>query len=340
MATEVTTEFKAYASGSAQAIGQREELADIITQVDPTETPLHSAMKKGTRNAISFDWQVQELAAAGSNAQNEGGAITSFAEMPTDRFQNHMQISRKAYAVSNTLDAVSTAGRAQESAYQAVQKSLEIRRDVEWTMLHDQVKSLSDPRKAGTLSSWITNTVLAADFVSGTHNGDGSTLPGAATDSGSDGIADAFAAATAEALSVAKIDTAMQAAFEDGGKPSMILLSPTQKKKFSDATESATGTVSNQINYTSPQEVTSVGAVSVYLSDFGGIEAVVDRYMPADRAYLIDPEYVEFVTLPGRNFATEELSSDGDRVRGYSVCEWSMEVRGPKAHAALYSLSA
>ena len=55
----------------------------------------------------------------------------------------------------------------------------------------------------------------------------------------------------------------MQAAFEDGGKPTMILLSPTQKKKFSDATEGATGTVNNQINYSAPQEVTSVGAVSV-----------------------------------------------------------------------------
>lgn len=336
MATNVTTEYK-----TANVVGEREDLSDIIARIDPSEVPLHSAVKKGTRNAISFDWQVQELAAAGANAQTEGGTITSYDQTTTDRFQNHMQISRKAFAVSGTLDAISTAGRARESAYQSVLKGLEIRRDVEFTMLHDQVKSLSDPRKAGTLSSWITNVVHASGTtLDNTHTGDGSKLPVATTDSGSDGIADAFAAATAEALSVAKIDTAMQAAFEAGGKPTMILLSPAQKKKFSDATEGATGTVSNQINYTAPQEVTSVGAVSVYLSDFGGIEATVDRFMPSDRAYLIDPEHVEFVTLPGRNFATTDLAKDGDRERGFITCEWSMEFKAPKAHAALYSLSA
>ena len=334
MAVTVSAEYK-----TSAAVGAREDLSDIIARIDPSEVPLHSAMKKGTRNAISFDWQVQELATAGANAQSEGGEITSYEQTTTDRFQNHMQISRKAFAVSGPLDAISTAGRARESAYQSVLKGLEIRRDVEFTMLHDQVKSLSDPRKAGTLSSWITNVVNAADFIAGTHNGDGSTLPGAATDSNSDGIADAFAAATAEALSVDKMDTAMQAAFEDGGKPTMILLSPTQKKKFSDATEGASGTVSNQINYSAPQEVTSVGAVSVYLSDFGGVEAVVDRFAPNDRAYLIDPEHVEFVTLPGRNFATQDLANDGDRDRGFVVCEWSMEFKAQKAHAALYSLT-
>lgn len=334
MATNITTEYK-----TGDTVGDREDLSDIIARIDPEEVPLYSAMRKGTRNAISFDWQVQELAAAGANAQTEGGAITTYDQTTTDRFQNHMQISRKAYAVSGTLDAISTAGRARESAYQSVLKSLEIRRDVEFTMLHDQVKSLSDPRKAGTLSSWITNVVNAADFNAGTHNGDGSTLPGAATDSNGDGIADAFAAATAEALSIAKIDAAMQAAYEDGGNPSIIILSPTQKKKFSDATESVSGTVSNQINYTAPQEVTSVGAVSVYLSDFGGVEAVIDRFAAPDRAFLIDPEYAEFVTLPGRNFATTDLAKDGDRERGFITCEWSMEIRAPKAHAALYSLT-
>lgn len=336
MATLVTTEYK---TGDAE--GKREELSDLIAQIDPSSCPVYTALNKGTRNAISFDWQVQELSDAGFNTEAEGGAITSFTEMPTDRFQNHMQISRKAYAVSGTLDAVSTAGRAQESAYQAVQKSLEIKRDVEFTILHDQVKSLSDPRKAGTLSSWITNH---ADLPSGvtadtSNTGDGSKLPVATADTNSDGIADGFAAAT-EAMSLAKIDQAMQRAYDAGGQPSLMVMSSAQKKNFSDITEGATGTVSNQINYTAPQEVTVVGAVSVYQSDFGGVEAVISRQAPADRAYLIDPEYAEFVTLPGRNFATIDMATDGDRDRGFVVCEWSLEIRAPKAHSAVYSLSA
>ena len=46
------------------AVGEREDLADVITRIDPTETPVFSGLKKETGNGVFVEWQVQELAAA------------------------------------------------------------------------------------------------------------------------------------------------------------------------------------------------------------------------------------------------------------------------------------
>ena len=49
---------------TASAIGQRENLSNVITRVDPSETPLFSNAKKEVVKAVTHEWQVQELASA------------------------------------------------------------------------------------------------------------------------------------------------------------------------------------------------------------------------------------------------------------------------------------
>ena len=49
---------------TANAIGQREDLSDVIYRIDPDETPVFSNAQKEVTKAVSHDWQVQELAAA------------------------------------------------------------------------------------------------------------------------------------------------------------------------------------------------------------------------------------------------------------------------------------
>ena len=51
-----------YSTGSA--VGEREDLADVIYRIDPDETPLFSAAKKETTKGVYHEWQIQELAAA------------------------------------------------------------------------------------------------------------------------------------------------------------------------------------------------------------------------------------------------------------------------------------
>lgn len=307
---------------TANAIGEREDLSDVITRIDPDETPIFSSLKKETGNGVFVEWQVQELAAASAtNYQNEGADATYDTPTATTRLGNYMQISQKDAQVSGTLDAVDKAGRDKEVAYQKVLKGLELRRDIEKYLHSDTARSASDPRKAGTLSSWITNV----DDASGTSaaTGDGTDVPDMS--------------GTNRALTLAQIDTAMQAAYTDGGQPNMLVVSPAKKAAFSDLNSGSVAT--NQINYTAPREAAIVGSVSLYLSDFGQLDVVIDRFASDDRVYLLDSDYASVCTLPNRNFTVQEMAKTGDSEKFQIITEWTLKVSAPKAHAAVYDLS-
>ena len=102
---------------SATAIGEREDLSDVIYRVDPDETPLFSNAKKETTKGIYHEWQVQELASAvDTNYVNEGADFSYANPSPTTRVGNYHQISVQAASVSNTMDIVEKAGRDKETA--------------------------------------------------------------------------------------------------------------------------------------------------------------------------------------------------------------------------------
>src|SRR6266705_3005202 len=116
------------------AIGNREDLSDMIYRIDPTDTPLVSAVETEKATATNHEWQTQALAAAAANAQNEGNDFAGVAVTPTVRLGNICQISSKYAVVSGTQIAVNHAGRDNEMAYQEMLKGLELKRDMEFIM--------------------------------------------------------------------------------------------------------------------------------------------------------------------------------------------------------------
>lgn len=307
---------------TSDAVGEREELADVIYRIDPTDTPIFSALKKEGARAVYSEWQVQELAAASATNYNNEGADYSYVNpSATTRMGNYHQISVKAASVSGTLDAVDKAGRDRETAYAKTLKGLELRRDIEKYLVSDVAKSSSDPRKAGTLSTWITNVSVAASSAAPT--GDGTDTP---TLSGTD-----------RAMAISQIDAAMLAAFEDGGKPSIITMSPTNKQVFSNLSSASVAT--NQIITSANKDAAYVGAVSLYRSDFGELNVVVDRFQGNDRLFLLDTDYASITTLPNRNFVVSDVAPTGDATKFAILAEWSLKVSAPKAHAAVYDLT-
>lgn len=310
---------------TSNAVGEREDLSDVITRIDPDETPIYSNLPKENATAILHEWQVQPLASASAtNAVSEGADASYVNPQTTSREGNYHQISTKAAQISGTLDSVDKAGRDRETAYVKVLKSLELRRDIEQTLTADQAKTSSSPRKAGTLSSWITNVDVGSTGAAPT--GDGSDTP---TD-GSD-----------RALSLTQIDNAMQDAYEDGGQPNMLCVSPANKKAFSDLQSSTSSqfVMANQYNISSPSEAVMIGSVSMYLSDFGRLDVTIDRFQANDRLFLLDTDFAAVTTLPGRSFFTEDLAKTGDASKFQIITEWSLKVHAPKAHGAVYDLN-
>ncbi len=310
---------------TATAVGERETLADIIYKIDSDETPIFTAANKETSNGIFTEWQVQELASAGQNSVSEGADMSDTGVTATTRLGNYHQISQKGYLISKTLDSVSKAGRDSEVAYNKVLKGLELRRDIEKIVGDLNVaKSASEPRKSATLITWITNGDASPSDIS------------FATGDGSD-VADLTG--TEAALTLAKIDNAMTQAWQDGGNPRMLVCDATNRANISDLAQAGTNMVTNQVNATASKLPQFTGAVSVYMTDFGTLDITPSRFMSDDKLFLIDPDYVCISTLNGRNFAENEIAATGDAEKRQIVCEWSLKVKAPKAHAAVIGLS-
>ena len=307
---------------TTNAIGEREDLSDIIYRIDPAETPLFTAAAKETTSGVTTEWQVQELAAAvDTNHVNEGADYSYVNPTATTRLSNVHQIAAQAASVSNTLDVVDKAGRDRETAYVKVIKGLEQRRDIEKSLFKNEAKSASDPRKTAELMTWLTNGDKPSDMGHGTGDGsDTCDLTG-----------------TARALTLAQIEAAIKEAYEDGGSPSLLVMSPANKVAFSGLSSGSVAT--NQITTTAPQEAAIVGSVSLFLSDFGTVNAVVDRQAPNSEMYVIDTDYVAIGTLPGRNFAVSDVAPTGDATKFAIITEYALIVRAPKAHAFIFGLN-
>ena len=229
----------------------------------------------------------------------------------------------QAAQVSGTLDAVDVAGRDKETAYVKILKGIEQRRDIEKALFKNEARSSSDPRKAGKFLSYITNMELIS----------ASTTPAGTGANVSD------MAGTNAALTLAKIDSAMKMAYDDGGQPDMMVVSPANKVAFSDLASGSA--VTNQLHMTAnaPTDAIIIGSVSMYLTDFGTLNVVIDRQAANTEILLLDKDHYSIGHLPGRMYQVKDVAPTGDTTRQSIVSEWTLICSAPKAHAAVVDLS-
>ena len=139
-------------------VGIREDLADIIYSISPTETPFMSGVAKTKATNTSHQWQTDALAAVAANAAVEGATISYGTQSPTTKETNYTQISTKAIQVSGTNDAVTSAGRNSELAYQVAKAAKELKRDMETALLSNNAAAAGDgstARELGGVQTWI-----------------------------------------------------------------------------------------------------------------------------------------------------------------------------------------
>ena len=307
------------------AIGQREDLTDIIYDISPTTTPFMSSIGKSKATAVFHEWQTDSLAAATTNNAAVEGADASDATLsPTTRLGNYTQILQKTIKVSGTLDSVNKAGRKSEKAYQLAKASQELKRDLETILLANQGRSAgttnSTARKMGSLLSWIkTNSSVQ------TNGGDPTTI-GVSTRT--DGNTRTFTETLLKEV-VAEV-------FASGGTPKILMVGATGKQKVS----SFTGLSAYRYNVnggTGGAQATIVGAADVYLSDFGSMSVVPNIFMRTRDALVLDPEYAAIAYL--RPFQTNELAKAGDADKTQILVECTLEVKNEAAHGIVADLN-
>lgn len=309
------------------AKGVREDLSNVIYQISPEETPFMSNVGRENVTNTFYEWQTDDLAAASTtNAQIEGDDITSFtAVTATVRLGNYTQISRKDVIIAGTLEAVDKAGRRSELSYQMAKKSAEIKRDMESTMLANQAAaagSTSSARKSGALLAFLkTNT------SEGSGGGDPSytTIPDAArTDATTTNL---------RSFSEVLLKDVIQKVWTEGGSPSVVMAGPVNKQNLS----KMAGIASQRFNATGAKPSTIIGAADIYVSDFGNVSIVANRFQRERDVFVLDPEYASVAYL--RPFQTVELAKTGDAEKRMLLCEWGLKIKNEKAHGAVYDLN-
>jgi hypothetical protein len=304
------------------AKGLREDLADVIYDISPTDTPFQSSIGRTKATAVYHEWQTDSLAAATTNNAAVEGADASDATLsPTVRLGNYTQILQKTIKVSGTLDTVNKAGRKSEKAYQLAKASAELKRDLETILLANQGQSAgssnSTARKMGSLLSWLkTNTSVGS-------SGSDPTTIGVSTRT--DGTQRTFT----EQL----LKDEVSAIFTSGGNPKVLMVGPVGKQKVS----SFAGIAAQRFMAPANTPTTIIGAADVYMSDFGTMSVVPNRFMRARDALVLDPEYAAVAYL--RPFQTNELAKAGDSDKTQILVECTLEVKNEAAHGIVADLN-
>jgi len=312
--------------------GIAEDIEDVIFNIAPMETWALSTLKKKKASNTTHQWLTDTLASPSStNAQIEGDDASFLTAVTAVLYSNQTQIARKTVEVSRTADSVKKYGRAETFAYELAKKSKEIKRDVESTILSAQA-STAGAAASARVSAGIGAMIAGNRVIAG--SGTTTTVPGFAT--GQWVAADDGTAAARTALTEPLLVSALEAAWTDGGDPSVVLCGPFQKAKMA-----GFGGANKYAGFYNPQakavQGAVVGAVDVYVSSFGTHKIQLSRYMPATKVYCIDPDYASVAFLD--NFKFSKLAKTGDGEKGMIVCEFTVVSDNPDAHAQVLGLT-
>jgi hypothetical protein len=291
--------------------GIREDLSDIIYNISPTDTPFMSGIGKTKATNTKYEWQTDSLGAVAANAAVEGAAISYGSLTSTTREFDYTQISTKAIQVTGTDDAVNTAGRNTELAYQVAKAAKEIKRDMENALLSNTAKAVGDnttARTLGGLPTWISTNVSAGAGGSGAGSG-------AARTNG-----------TQRAFTETLLRSALKDTWVSGGNPNVIMLNGFNKQKLSFFTGGAT-------RFDKAEDRRLMTSIDVYESDFGTMQVTPNRWIRKTAAsakrgqdvYLLEMDFWAVAFL--RDFKLQNPAQTADADQRFMVVEYTLEAK-------------
>ena len=321
-----------------KAVGNREDLTDILTNISPTETPFISSIGRTSARSVYHEWQTDTLATvatAGGNAYDEGFSATNASGAATTRLGNRTQIFSKVVMVSNTELAMNPAGRDNEYSYQLQKRTKELARDLEAACLIQSSQS-SGEATAGTarLLEGLglkdnTNTTDASANVAGWLSSN--VYIGTAHGAAAGGVS---AASSRYNLTETLLNNLFQVIWVAGGAPDMVFANGYLRRVISGFTTNNTRfqTIPN-----GNQETMLNGSVDIYRYDFGVVSIKSNRYMGNTVLGAVQTEYFKLAELRGMNF--KELSVDGDRTRGLLTYEATLAAYAPTSGGMIRQLA-
>lgn len=288
--------------GTTTAIGNREDLIDLIYNTAPTDTPLISAVEKIKATGVTHEWQRDVIATPATNAVAEGADAANAVVPPTQRLSNQTQISRKAFSISDTQEAVSKAGRKSEIRYQTILQGKALRKDMELACIENPTYTTGATRQTKGLRGFcVTNNSLGATGVAPAFP---NTAP---TDGTLRNLTEAFARAV------------VLGCYQNGGNISMMMVAPGTKQTISNTfTGNGTKFIKGETNKVE-------GAWDMWGTDFGDLKIVPNRVMQRTREiYFVDADLIALAVL--RDMQDGELARTGSARNFMLETEYALQV--------------
>ena len=304
----------------SNASGLAEDFEDAIFMVSPTETPMLTLAKRKTATARYHQWQEDSLAAATSNKAEEGADASYSTSTSTTTLGNYCQISTKTLDISRTLDIVRKYGRKSEVAYQLMKVGKELKRDMEFTICRNQASANASTRATAGWECMISSNLVRANNAQTTDYSVGG-FAAAAWTAPEDGSAVTFIEAD--------LVSALGLAWEDGGDPSVIMMSKKNKNLFNSFLGVATKY--NEVKGTAQGVITA--SADVFVSSYGNHTVKLNRYMRDTAVFCIDPEYISVAYLDG--IKKTPLAKTGDSERWLLTVEYALVCDNRDAHATV-----
>ena len=124
----------------------------------------------------------------------------------------------------------------------------------------------------------------------------------------------------------------LQLCWENGGDPTQVQVGAFNKKAMS----SFAG-IADQIRDTGSKRATIVGAADVYVSDFGQVDIIANRFSRSRSALVVDPSMWKIAYY--QRFKTEDLAKTGHSDRKMLSVEYTLECCNEKSSGCVADLT-
>lgn len=305
-------------------VGVREDLSDRIAELFPDDTPFQNGIGTSTASATYTEWQTDALRAANhDNKAIQGDDLANTARANTVRVGNHTQIFTEVVGSSTTVEWTNKAGRRSEMAREIMKAGREVRTDKEKRYLGNYASvaaAAGTAGEAGGALAWLeTNTDRG---VGGADGGFASGTVSAATNG------------TQRAYTEALLKPVLQSIWVEGGNPKMVITNGTQKQ----AQAAFDGLAPQRVtNSPSGGKLTIVAGADIYVSDFGQLQFVPDRFASSRDALIVDPEYWDVAV--GEAMTITDLAKTGLAERKYIRCEETLRCLNEAASGVVADLT-
>jgi len=311
-----------------------EDVMQKIWDISRIPLPFLDRIGSGTVSNNRFAWTIDALASPTITGQQVDGADTTSIndQASGNRVQNFTEERVRVVQVSTRADAVSGIGMGNQTAYQVMMRQQELRRSVEATALSNNSSVAGDGASAagrtGGLDSWLaTNVSIGAT----------GTAAGFST---STGLTVAYGPGTKRALTETIFKDLLQSVYQAGGEAMVVMARPPVVRKFSEFqfTSGARIATMQKDNRGATGPATALGAVNIYISDWGVVEIVSNRLQATiatgvSTMFILDPSLLEIVYLKGYN--TQPLAKTGLSEKMQVHVDWGLRVGNQAGLAAL-----